>query len=211
MLRREIRHVHEVRREVVGALLGRNAVGVVESRIEARLFATGWAHVIFVLGKRHELHAVFARLRLVGFQIERSNAETLLRMAERKGAAQNRQAHLLFSIHVIDQQIWAIGGIAEPSVAFGMKRGMRASPFTNGGTDAPRIFRRSIIAQTPRRRDFAFAAEPKGHMPAHPRKRKPRHPERRPKGYALWHTRKNSDAMRDKKARGAWGLTRPSP
>lgn len=39
MLRREIRHVHEVRREVVSALLGRNAVGVVESRIEARLFA----------------------------------------------------------------------------------------------------------------------------------------------------------------------------
>ena len=35
-------------------------------------------------------------------------------MAERKGAAQNGQAHLLLPIHIIDQQIWTIGGIAEP-------------------------------------------------------------------------------------------------
>ena len=168
-------------------------------------FAAGRAHVVFVLGKRHELHAVFARLRLVGFQIERPNAETLLRMAEREGAAQNGQAHLLFSIHVIDQQIWAIGGIAEPrkhercirhetrhaGESFHKWRHRRAAKLS--------AFDNSANAAQARLR---IRGETEG---AHARscaKEKADHPERRPKGYALWHTRKNSDAMRDKKARG---------
>ena len=126
-------------------------------------------------------------------------------MAEREGAAQNGQAHLLFSIHIIDQQIWAIGGIAEPRKhercirhetrhagesfhKWRHRRAAKLSAFDNSANAAQARLR--IRGETEGAHARACAKE------------KADQPERRPEGYALWHTRKNSDAMRDKKARG---------
>lgn len=106
-------------------------------------------------------------------------------MAERKGAAQNGQAHLLFSIHIIDQQIWAIGGIAEPRKHERcIRHETRHAGEVLSHMAAPtrrRDFRRSIIAQTPRRRDFAFAAKTEGAHARSPAKAKAPPSERKVK------------------------------
>lgn len=97
-------------------------------------------------------------------------------MAEREGAAQNGQAHLLFPIHIIDQQIWAIGGIAEPrkhercirhetrhaGESFHKWRHRRAAKLS--------AFDNSANAAQARLR---IRGETEGHMPARARKRKP--------------------------------------